>query len=315
MHEPIVKASPVGWYEPVVKTSPVRWYILIVFALNSLLQSIELLMYQSVPEVVYECYSKAKIDSSDLNLIISIGSIASILSAPLMIFFDAYFSNIRDLTLICVVLLNLQNVLRLFPHWIDSLAPYALVFMITSQVLNNVAMLFSYGLPSRVSSAWFPPTERVVSTGLSSLVNPIGQALSFFIVPISVGKADDFVIILYVLLGLQALISILIVIYFPEKPAYPPSYSELAKEKDFEEKAQAVLDKIERGEDPLAETDIATLVPLSDPSTAPPVAPPVTDSESAPTHDADTPPAQPRRRSSYYRIPRAVRARLALRPV
>ena len=159
-----------------------------------------MLLYNSVPEVVFDCYAKAKVDSSSLNLILSLGSLGSIVMTPVMIFFDNYFNSIRALTLIGLLMLNTQNLLRMIPHWSDKAMEHAVVFMTLSEVFNGFSMPFSYGLPSRVTSAWFPSNERVVITSVCSLVNPLGGAMSFLIVPLVASNPDNFVIVLYVLL-------------------------------------------------------------------------------------------------------------------
>ena len=89
-----------------IQTYPVRWYVLIVFSINAFLQSVQLVLYQSVPEMVFNCYAVAGISSEDLNTILSIGSIAMVISIPLMIFVDSYTDNIRLLTVLSSVFLD-----------------------------------------------------------------------------------------------------------------------------------------------------------------------------------------------------------------
>ena len=334
---------------------PARWYILIVYAINSLFQSVELLVYQSVPEIVYECYAKAKIDASSLNLIISLPAVFTIIFTPFMFFIDAYFNSVRALTLFGVALLNIQNLLRMIPHWFKSTMPNALVVMILSQIFNNLAMLFSYALPSRVSSTWFPPQERILSTGICSLMNPIGTALTFLLVPLIVSDADKYVVILYILLIAQGVLSVIILIYFPAKPSYPPSHSELAKEEAFEKEAANILRRIKEGKDPFTEDSTAddvestehgesstvSSVPsehteedsshteaqeATNPSTAPPEQNEgnmehAQNDESTSAHSSQEQPSQDansnelQSKSFVSRLPKSIRFKMALRPV
>ena len=272
-----------------------RWYILTMYSLNSFLQSLELLMYQSLPEIVYECYKEANISSAELNLILTFGSFGTLLSIPAMIFVDAYTSNIRILTLFCLVFLNAQNLLRMIPHWINSAMPHALVFMVLSQMFNNFGAAFSYTLPSRVSSAWFPPEERVLTTGIGSLINPFGAALTFLVVPLVVRDANDFVTVLYIMLILQGIVSIVIIIYFPAKPPVPPSHSELAKEVALEEEAKEILKQLNGG-----------VLPESIQTSS---SPPFSSSPNTSTTTSSPPP------SYIPLVPAKIRAKRALEPV
>ena len=51
----------------------------------------------------------------------------------------------------------------------------------TSGVINGSMGPFAVTIPSLVSSAWFPPNQRTMATGLSWLLLESGNALGFIL--------------------------------------------------------------------------------------------------------------------------------------
>ena len=107
-----------------------------------------------------------------------------------------------------------------------------------------------------ISSTWFPPNQRTTSTALSTVASYVGSALGFIISPAFVDDVKDSNIpkiddryhlnssqvnmykkqinnLLYSEAGLQFLIFIAIVIYYPAKPKKPPSVSAGTERVDF----------------------------------------------------------------------------------
>ena len=103
-----------------------------------------------------------------------------------------------------------------------------------SAALNGVSGIIFCSAPPAVSSAWFPPEERVTATAIGQLLNGLGNGVSFliarFMVPSS--NTSDIPLLRHeitnylVFLAIPPIIFFLcVLIYFPSGPKTPPSAS------------------------------------------------------------------------------------------
>ena len=90
--------------------------------------------------------------------------------------------------------------------------------MILSQLVNYVAASFSCNPPTRFSPAWFPAEEQVIAAAISSQVSAIGSALGFLFLALFVKEPNLFIIVFYVILVTQVILTLLVVLYFPDRP-------------------------------------------------------------------------------------------------
>ncbi|KAH7832162.1 putative transporter, major facilitator subfamily protein [Monocercomonoides exilis] len=216
----------------------IRWYILFLFSLNACLQSVEMVIYSTVPESIFSYYSAANFSAGHLNLFLAIGSASFIVFVFVMMWVEALTNNFRLMCIISGVTLVASCLFRMLPTWFSSLLPYSFCFIVVGAILNNIGAVFSYSLPSRLSETWFPPNERTLATGIGTQLSPLGCALSFLIGPLIVRKGSDFPIFLYICLILQSICTLLMFIYLPAEPLNPPSHSELRR------REQATLSKV-----------------------------------------------------------------------
>jgi len=129
-------------------------------------------------------------------------------------------------------------------------------------VLNGIPGIVVTSIPAAVSSAWFPPHERVTATSISQMLNNVGTALSFLIDELMVTEnagADPAHLnstcitktggnisgteekemrtnMEHYLLALTAPAAVLFslaIIYFPSKPPQPPSKSSTEERLSF----------------------------------------------------------------------------------
>lgn len=107
-----------------------------------------------------------------------------------------------------------------------------------------------------ISATWFPENQRTTATAVSTVAGYIGSALGFIIAPEFVDDVKDSNIpkvknhyqlnttqakqykkqidnLLYSEAGLQLVIFLAILIYYPAKPPRPPSISATTKRADF----------------------------------------------------------------------------------
>eukprot|EP00770_Monocercomonoides_exilis_P014471 MONOS_14417.1-p1 / transcript=MONOS_14417.1 / gene=MONOS_14417 / organism=Monocercomonoides_exilis_PA203 / gene_product=transporter, major facilitator subfamily protein , unspecified product / transcript_product=transporter, major facilitator subfamily protein / location=Mono_scaffold00998:1813-3936(+) / protein_length=643 / sequence_SO=supercontig / SO=protein_coding / is_pseudo=false len=221
-----------------------RWYVLFVYCANCFLLSAEFIAFNATPQSAQEYYKEGGITMSDLNLVLSLSTIiaTSLLFIPIVL--DMKFHNFRVLMLFGSWPLFLCCLLRMVPTWIGSTRKKSFWFILLSSVLNQIGGCFLYSTPSRASNTWFPPKERGISTGLASQSIFVGVAVGFLVAPLIVKSGENIPTLLYLLLGVQAVITGLATIYFPSAPPTPPSYSELAREKGIDK----FENKNERGE-------------------------------------------------------------------
>ena len=115
-----------------------------------------------------------------------------------------------------------------------------------------------------ISSTWFPPNQRTTTTAISTVASYIGTALGFIIAPLFVDDIKDSNIpkvdnqyqlnstqvkmykkqinnLLYSEAGLQLMIFLAILIYYPAKPKKPPSLSAATGRVDFKNGIKKLL--------------------------------------------------------------------------
>jgi len=101
---------------------------------------------------------------------------------------------------------------------------YNIIFPIIGQSLNNASGPISMILQPKISSVWFGPSERTMSTAISFQSNVLGLASSYFLSMLVKSSAQvPFLLYIYAVGGIAALV--LAIIYFPDKPPTPPSVS------------------------------------------------------------------------------------------
>ena len=79
---------------------------------------------------------------------------------------------------------------------------------------------------------WFPPNERTRATSIGQMFNALGVGVSYLLGNTIVSRAEteesgdaehDIMILLSVYSGVSTLILIAVILYYPSKPALPPS--------------------------------------------------------------------------------------------
>ena len=113
-------------------------------------------------------------------------------------------------------------------------ATYALVLV--GQVAAALAQPLFLNCPAYISSAWFPPSERDISTSCGSLFSPLGNAVGsvlpiFFVTETnSSDKNIDGMVSLMLVECLLCIVTLVVAyLYFEAAPPTAPSYSALLK--------------------------------------------------------------------------------------
>ncbi|KAJ7407031.1 Feline leukemia virus subgroup C receptor-related protein 1 [Willisornis vidua] len=115
-----------------------------------------------------------------------------------------------------------------------SLAPQRYPLTLAAQAVCAVAQVFILGLPSRIASVWFGPTEVSTACAVAVLGNQLGTAIGFLLPPVLVPNtpndidlmAHNISIMFYGTAIVSTLLFFLTGVVFEEKPKYPPSHSQ-----------------------------------------------------------------------------------------
>eukprot|EP00026_Physarum_polycephalum_P008838 Phypoly_transcript_08941.p1 GENE.Phypoly_transcript_08941~~Phypoly_transcript_08941.p1 ORF type:complete len:442 (+),score=41.21 Phypoly_transcript_08941:115-1440(+) len=207
----------------VEKRAPVlytrRWVMLGLFVLVSTTQCTVWMTYGVVPQTSMQVY---KISPKIISLLAAFGSIA---------FFPTIVHSgwaiealgLRLSVLISAVLVAAGAVIRSFAF---NEKYFFLVYI--GQFLSAAAgPLVTIICPS-LSAAWFGAEERTVATGISATANSVGVPLSFLLGLLVHNRTTFF----YMIWGegiVCAVLALLVIFFYQDKPPTPPSHSEEMK--------------------------------------------------------------------------------------
>ena len=89
-------------------------------------------------------------------------------------------------------------------------------------------------MPPMVSSVWFRPSERTLTTAIAVTAQSVGGAIGFIMIPF-LTLQYDIRTMLYVSAELAIAVALLFTIYFPPQPPTPPSVSAEKDRTSFKE--------------------------------------------------------------------------------
>ncbi len=115
-------------------------------------------------------------DDSWINWYLFVGPVVFLLSTPLY----SFVLNKKGLRVTCVsgsALVLGGTVLRALCLWVPLNIGWPLA--LAGQVLDNVAAVASMSVPAKLSSVWFGPNERSLSTSVAVVSNSLGTAAGF----------------------------------------------------------------------------------------------------------------------------------------
>jgi len=198
-----------------------RWLILAVFSLVVVGQNAFWNTFGAIEPFAVEHYNTNK---KMINFLGSLGPIVFIPCSFVSVWFVDKF-GLRKSVVTMALLCGLGALIR--SVYIKNFE-YNIIFPIIGQCLNNLSGPFSMILQPKLSGVWFAPKERTVATAIGFQANVIGLSGCYFI-SMLVTKSSDVPFLLYVYAAYGVVVLLLTIIYFPEKPPTPPSYtSEMA---------------------------------------------------------------------------------------
>ena len=216
--------------ENLIKVYTKRWYMLVIFCFGSITNAIIWNTFSSIntPTQTYYGVSNVFVDMLSLTFLI--------MYIPFSIAcnFISLNYNSRIVFSIGAILNFLSTFLRFFSvKNISNLkSPYGYSILLSGQIIGAMAQPFFTNMPALVTANWFPLKERDLATSLSSLSNLLGIAFASIISGIftsSNSKSVNMFMLLLVQLIISTVSSLLILLFYKNKPPLPPSYSEMNK--------------------------------------------------------------------------------------
>ncbi|NWX02091.1 FLVC1 protein, partial [Caloenas nicobarica] len=214
-----------GGGRPETRLSRRRLAVLAVFSCYSLVNAFQWIQYSILSNVFAGFYGVSFTQVDWLSMVYMVAYVPLILPATWLL--DA-----RGLRLTAL----LGSGLNALGAWLKcgSLAPGRYALTLAAQTVCAVAQVFILGLPSRIASVWFGPTEVSTACAVAVLGNQLGTAIGFLLPPVLVPNTPDDIdlmahnisIMFYGTAIVSTLLFFLTGVVFEEKPKYPPSHSQ-----------------------------------------------------------------------------------------
>ncbi|XP_074024765.1 choline/ethanolamine transporter FLVCR1 [Numenius arquata] len=202
-----------------------RLAVLAVFSCYSLVNAFQWIQYSILSNVFAGFYGVSFTQIDWLSMVYMVAYVPLILPATWLL--DA-----RGLRLTALLGAGLNGL----GAWLKcaSLAPDRYPITFAAQAVCAVAQVFILGLPSRIASVWFGPTEVSTACAVAVLGNQLGTAIGFLLPPVLVPNthndldlmAHNISIMFYGTAIVSTLLFFLTGVVFEEKPKYPPSHSQ-----------------------------------------------------------------------------------------
>ncbi|KAI6646556.1 hypothetical protein LOD99_12677 [Oopsacas minuta] len=223
------------------RKSIIRFYILLLFCGFTFMQGLIWNNWGPIAdsaEIVYKWDSGGSV----IALLTNLGPIAFvpgfILFPIIMNLFGLRYGILLGMLLTCI-----GAVMRIF----TTSYPAATIIMYIAHFLNGLAGPASMGASTTISANWFPYNERTLATGIGGASVTLGVAISFIIGPLMVRQVNstnitstelsevttDIYHMLYVLAGVCVILFLLMLVYYPSKPKYPPSITAEEQRSNF----------------------------------------------------------------------------------
>ncbi|NXT95257.1 FLVC1 protein, partial [Anhinga rufa] len=202
-----------------------RLAVLAVFSCYSLVNAFQWIQYSIISNVFAGFYGVSFMQIDWLSMVYMVAYVPLILPATWLL-------DTRGLRLTALLGAGLNGL----GAWLKcaSLAPDRYPLTLVAQAVCAVAQVFILGLPSRIASVWFGPTEVSTACAVAVLGNQLGTAIGFLLPPVLVPNtpndidltAHNISIMFYGTAIVSTLLFFLTGVVFEEKPKYPPSHSQ-----------------------------------------------------------------------------------------
>ncbi|KAH9374289.1 hypothetical protein HPB48_005609 [Haemaphysalis longicornis] len=198
-----------------------RFFMLSIYCFMSLINGFQWIQYAIIANVVKDYYGVKDIGVAWTSLVFHIGCVA--LALPSSWLLDN--KGLRITVLVAALGTFIGACVKVF-----SVQPDRFVLVLLGQAFPACSLAFIVGVPSRLASAWFKYEEVSTACSAGVLGNQIGIALGFIIPPYVVDSHNVQSTLSNLCIGV-AIASFasffIILVAFEDKPAQPPSFSEM----------------------------------------------------------------------------------------
>ncbi len=204
-----------------IKIYRYRWVILALYFLITVIIEIQWLTFASIASAAQDFYNVTALKVDFLSMIYMIVFI--ILSIPASYIIDTY--GLKRGLAIGAILTGVFSLMK-------AVFAESYVMVAIAQTGLAAAQPFILNALTKVGAQWFPKNERATVVGIGSLAQYIGIIIALALTPvlISQGNAGSFdlkqMLIFYGVISVAG--SILLLLFFKEKPPTPPSTLEEA---------------------------------------------------------------------------------------
>lgn len=245
-----------GLIETPCRTYKRRWYVLCMLSLLSCIQNGVWATWGPIAQS-----AKLAFDWTDTTIfmLVNSGNIALIV-VMIPATWLLRVKGLRISFILCSIIMTVGTAVRCITS--DPTNATWLIFI--GQSLNGVAGTIAFAGPSLLSEQWFPHNQRTTATAISLMFSSVGAALAFVVGPLIVqqpavnnnnitdnrnmsviynftdGNHTDIteireriMIFNYLQFGMSALLTIVSILYLPDKPPKPPSATAAEDRIDF----------------------------------------------------------------------------------
>ncbi|XP_068454783.1 heme transporter FLVCR1 [Clinocottus analis] len=202
-----------------------RFAVLAVFGLYSLVNAFQWIQYSIIANVFTRFYGVSNVMVDGLSIVYMV------VYVPL-IFPATWLLDRKGLRLTAL----LGAGLNCAGAWLKcaSVSPALFGVTVAAQVVCSVAQVFILGLPSRVASVWFGPSEVSTACAAAVLGNQLGTAIGFLLPPVLVPNTPNDIelmgrnisIMFYGTAAVSTALFVLTIIVIKDRPPLPPSHAQ-----------------------------------------------------------------------------------------
>nr|KAF6316027.1 FLVCR heme transporter 1 [Pipistrellus kuhlii] len=217
-----------GPLAPRTALTPRRFVVLLIFSLYSMVNAFQWIQYSIISNIFEGFYGVSSLHINWLSMVYMLAYVP-------LIFPATWLLDTRGLRLTAL----LGSGLNCLGAWVKCGSVQQHLFWVTmlGQSLCSVAQVFILGLPSRIASVWFGPTEVSTACATAVLGNQLGTAVGFLLPPVLVPSSHNTTELLaynistmfYGTSAISTLLFILTIIGHASTALLPPSVTESSR--------------------------------------------------------------------------------------
>ncbi|KAF5283927.1 hypothetical protein FQR65_LT13688 [Abscondita terminalis] len=213
--------------DAITKTSPRRWIMLILYVLTNALTNFQWIQYSAISDIVCKYYN---VSYEAVNWTFLVYSLLYIpMAIPGSYLVDKF--GLRNAVLSGTMLTCLGAWVKIFSTNHDMF-----YLVLIGQLIVASSAMFTISTPAAVAAAWFGPNEKSTACSLGIFGAQIGVAFGFIVPPQLISQENDdaaiarnLFIMLFVIAVILTILFIVQLMFFEDRPLYPPSNSEVQK--------------------------------------------------------------------------------------